>query len=124
MTSEPGAVQTAYAIQVSPSQRFGDELVWDSGQVTSDAPFGVVYAGAPLSSRRRYFWRVRVWDGQDAVSAWSDPAWFETALLDAGKWAANWISSESPSSKQDDSALYLRGSVELSAEDLSRTQPG
>jgi alpha-L-rhamnosidase len=45
---------------------------------------------AALPSRRRVHWRVRVRTdlGQ---SEWSEPAWFETGLLDDGDWLARWI---------------------------------
>lgn len=119
VTVAADAVQTACAIQVSSSEHFHNELLWDSGQITLDTPFGVVYAGVPLSSRHRYFWRVRVWDGQGVAGEWSSPAWFETALLETGAWTAHWISSTPPvenaSQQPDDAALYLRGLVELPA---------
>lgn len=84
-----GAEQTAYEIRVSstPSSR-GD--VWTSGKVRSDDSTDVEYAGRPLESRTRYWWTVRVWDGGRA-SGWSQPAWFETAFLDADEFDGKWI---------------------------------
>jgi alpha-L-rhamnosidase len=116
LATDASIVQTAYAIQVSPTPQFSEDLVWDSGKITSDAPFGVLYAGAALESSHRYFWRVRVWDDQDTPGEWSEPAWFETAILDPAQWKAHWISSAPPSTQQDQAALYLRGSVELPAD--------
>lgn len=113
---EPDTLQTAYAIQVSGSPEFADDVVWDTGKVTSDAQFGVVYAGAPLESSHRYWWRVRVWDRAGIASPWSELAWFETAILDPARWSALWIGTAASASKGDDSVLYLRGSLELPAE--------
>ena len=61
-------------------------------QATASAvePF-VVYAGPALQSRTRYYWSVRVSTADGAVSAWSAPAWFETALLQPHEWKARWI---------------------------------
>ena len=43
----------------------------------------VSYAGPPLASSTRYFWRVRVRDNHGQESPWSETAFFETAILDA-----------------------------------------
>jgi alpha-L-rhamnosidase len=90
-----GVRQTAYEIIVasSPSVLAGSRGdVWDSGKVTSSQSSNVTYAGPALTSRTRYYWEVRVWDGQGLPSAWSTPNWWETALLDAADWgSAQWI---------------------------------
>jgi alpha-L-rhamnosidase len=71
-TAERGARQTAYQILVATSKELlekdqGD--LWDSKKVVSDATLGVEYAGKPLTSRTVCFWKVRVWDAKDRVSA-------------------------------------------------------
>jgi alpha-L-rhamnosidase len=86
--------QTAYQILVASSpavlaQSQGD--VWDSGKVSSGQSVNVQYGGPDLASRTRYYWEVRVWDSQGVPSAWSPPAWWETALLNPGEWTADWI---------------------------------
>lgn len=100
---EPVA-QTAYQLQVFA----GEELVWDSGRVESDQPFGVVYAGAALTSCRRYTWRVRV-AGGDELGPWAESS-FETGVLDPASWQADWIAGP------DEQVLYLRGNADLPAE--------
>ena len=92
-----GQVQSAYRILVASSEEglgggTGDK--WDSGVVASDESVNVAYAGAALSSGERCFWRVRVWDGHGAASAWSSAASFEMGLLDPGDWSGTWISAE------------------------------
>ncbi|REE58704.1 alpha-L-rhamnosidase [Streptomyces sp. 3212.3] len=83
--------QAGYRIQVS-STRSGTGDVWDSGQVPSDQQIDIDYAGSPLASLTRYFWRVRVWDTQGRAGAWSTPQSFETGLMaPAEEWRAKFI---------------------------------
>lgn len=118
-TSAPNATQSAYHVQVSIAERFatGDDLIWDSGQVISDAQFGVRYSGGALESARRYWWRVRVWDGAGMAGPWSDAVWFEIAILDPARWnpGVKWISGAPPDSRKNSAALYLRGALNLPA---------
>lgn len=88
-----GVVQSAYEIRVASSEDALESAdVWSSGKVTSDRQADVAYAGPALESATRYVWQVRVWDGADQASGWSEPASFETGLLDAGDWGdAAWI---------------------------------
>jgi alpha-L-rhamnosidase len=118
---QPIAVQDAFAVQVAASDAFGDDdLVWDSGRTVYERPFGIRYAGTPLESMRRYWWRVRVWatltSGESVEGGWSEPMWFETAVLDPSRWKARWITGAPPASKDDDRVLYLRGDLDLGAE--------
>ncbi len=67
--------------------------LWDSGQVKSGESVQVMYAGAPLPSRLRCFWKVRVWDAAGNASNWSQPASWEMGLLRPEDWKAKWIGS-------------------------------
>jgi len=94
--ASPGrnTMQGAYQIQVATSEASltrGADLLWDSGKVASDASVFVDYAGPRTVSRTRYHWRVRVWDASGHPSSWSLPALWETGLLQAGDWTAQWI---------------------------------
>jgi alpha-L-rhamnosidase len=82
-----GAAQSAYQIQVQD----GQEELWDSGKVLSDQSLHIPYRGPALRSRQRCTWRVRVWDGHNRVSAWSEVGWWEMGLLQAIDWQARWI---------------------------------
>lgn len=81
-------MQTAYEIMVSSPKG----SVWKSGKVAGDSSVFVTYKGAPLQSGTRYTWEVRVWDNSGGKSsAWSEPAFFQTALLNTSDWKAKWI---------------------------------
>ncbi len=89
-----GQRQTAYRVVASSTEEklaAGDYDIWDSGKVESGKNYGVVYGGSELSSMQGVFWRVKVWDRDGAESGFSDAAYFETGLLDAGDWQAKWI---------------------------------
>lgn len=78
--------QTAWRIRVSDSD--GRE-VWDSGVVASSRPIGIAYGGAPLKSRSAYTWTVEVTDERGRKATGTST--FETAMLDASEWTAQWI---------------------------------
>ncbi len=93
-SSQRGQKQTAYQILVSSdgARLMKDEAdLWDTGKVESGETTGVAYAGKPLKSRDRCFWKVKVWDRDGKPSTWSDPAAWTMGLLAAGDWKADWI---------------------------------
>ncbi len=95
--------QIAYEIVVASSAdrlQSGNADVWDSGKVDSDESVGITYRGPALESRRRYHWKVRVWDAQGRVSD-SEEAWWETGLLHTGDWKAKWIRWKNPEDDAD-----------------------
>ena len=73
--SKAPMVQTAYEIEVGPD-------LWRSGKVESADQVMVPYGGAPLASRQQAWWRVRVWNQDGKVSAWSGKARFGVGLLE------------------------------------------
>lgn len=85
--------QTAYQVLVasSPDRLLsGQPDLWNSGKVASDQSIQIPYAGRPLVSRQRCFWRVRVWD-QDGKLSESTPTFWEMGLLQPADWQAQWI---------------------------------
>jgi alpha-L-rhamnosidase len=87
--------QTAYAVQVATDPAFSRKtLVWDSGRQNSDVSVLQAYQGEALTSGKRYYWKVKVWDNQSRESAWSTPAYWEMGLLKPGDWTAKWIEPE------------------------------
>ncbi len=82
-------VQTAYAIQVFASDN-KKTPVWNSGKVNSNQSVFVPYAGATLQSGKKYSWTVQVWDN-NGITATSEAASFQMALLNVSDWKAKWI---------------------------------
>jgi alpha-L-rhamnosidase len=89
-----GAVQTAYQVLVAddPEMLKSDQgNLWDTGKIASDQSVQVAYAGQPLKSRMRLWWKMRTWDKQDQSSPWSAPARWSLGLLEPADWQAAWI---------------------------------
>jgi alpha-L-rhamnosidase len=113
--------QTAYQILVASSSdglKAGNPDVWDSGKRNSEDSVGIIYAGPVLESRRRYYWKVRVWDatGQQFESA--ETAWWEMGLLRPTDWKVKWISWKNPQDEadhQDIRWIWVRGQNALAA---------
>ena len=86
-----GVTPTAYQILVATSPDLltedGADL-WNTGKVTDASSVGIRYEGKPLASRQQAWWKVRVWNQDDAPSAWSEPASFGIGMLTADDWAA------------------------------------
>ena len=81
-------VQTAYQIIVTDD--ISGAVAWDSMKVVSSEQTYVNYAGPALLPGHPYSWTVRVWDGNDAVSAYADPVQFATGFTDS-QWQADWL---------------------------------
>jgi alpha-L-rhamnosidase len=88
-----GRQQTGYQLVVEPQDQpvARNSAVWDTGRVASAATQDLAYEGPPLARGGRYSWRVRVWDDDQQLSAWSEPARFEVELDPAEGWRASWI---------------------------------
>jgi alpha-L-rhamnosidase len=78
--------------------------VWDSGRVSSSDSVGIEYNGAPLQPGTRYYWQVRTWDEHGQPVRPSEPSWWETGLLKASSWTAQWISGETTMEREDRAA--------------------
>lgn len=81
-------MQTAFQILVATSRekllaQAGD--AWDSGKVASPRSINVEYAGKPLSPHSSYWWAVRIWEGGDEGSAYSEPQRFNTGEFGAAR---------------------------------------
>jgi alpha-L-rhamnosidase len=89
-----GQRQTAYQILVASSEKnlaHDDGDLWDSGKVDSDEMIQISYAGTALKSSQQVFWKVRAWDKNGKVSAWSKPATWTMGVLNDSDWQAKWI---------------------------------
>jgi alpha-L-rhamnosidase len=104
-SEQRGVAQSAYQIQVMDTS----DVLWETGKVLSHQSIHVPYGGPVLKSGQRCTWRVRVWDGNNQPSAWSEPAWWEMGLLHPSDWQAHWIEpcwQEDPNTQQP--CPYLR----------------
>ena len=86
-------VQTAYQILVATSEeKLTEELadMWDSGKVDSNQSSHVPYGGESLAAGGMYYWTVRTWDKDGAVSPFAEAQFFTTALKDTWEASAVW----------------------------------
>lgn len=107
-TDARGVQQSAYRVLVASSQSLlntdtGD--IWDSGQIASDATFGVSYHGKPLQPDTVYFWKVMVWDGEGDPAGWSEPASWTMAPR---VWTAKWIAQNKTTNETAEMPLFRR----------------
>ncbi|MFW6006511.1 MAG: family 78 glycoside hydrolase catalytic domain [Halanaerobiales bacterium] len=106
--------QTAYQIQVSEADAF-NSYYWDSGKIESDKSVQIKYKGPALKSRKRYYYRIRIWDQNQNRSEWSSINYWEMGILDQEEWQADWITSPEESSQEKNSP-YLRKEFNLEDE--------
>ena len=99
-SDERAQIQSAYRILVAGDEanlETEEDFLWDSGKVPSDQSLGIEYEGEALRSGARCVWSVRVWNAEGESST-SEPAVFETGLLEKSDWEGAWISAgEGPS---------------------------
>ena len=96
--------QAAYEVVVTGSDeslRADRADIWDSGKVDSAESVGIVYQGPALTSRKRYYWKVRVWNSGGQVSESTEGAWWEMGLLHPTDWKAKWIRWRNPEDDAD-----------------------
>ena len=96
ISAQRGQKQSAYQILAASSAEAlaRDQAdLWDSGRVGSDQNVHVDYAGKPLASRSRVWWKVRAWDKDGQPTVWSAPGSWEMGLLNPSDWLARWIAN-------------------------------
>lgn len=94
VTTQRAIKQKSYEIRVGLDPNAlvkGQNILWQSGVTPSEQSVHVAYAGPGLTSRRRYYWQVKVSDNNNASSGWSEVKYWEMGLLDAEDWTASWI---------------------------------
>jgi len=126
-----GEKQTAYQVLVASSLDLlaKDQAdLWDSKKQSSDQSILVKYSGKPLETGMKCFWKVRIWDKDKNVSAWSEPAHWSMGLLKTTNWQAKWIGIDTIFGGEDNkgqfrklAARYLRKEFNVSKEIKSAT---
>lgn len=105
-------MQTAYEIRVAETKAGlskKSSQVWTSGKVESGNAVNINYEGPVLKSMQRYYWQVRIWDNNQKVSAWSEPAFWEMGILTPDLWTASWITMPNePKTNSSKPAQYYR----------------
>ncbi len=103
----PDWMQASYEILVATDPqdlRPGKADAWDSGKVQSSDSLDVPFGGSALKPQQRYAWKVLVWDSKGGQTA-SEPSWFETGLMQAGDWKAEWITRRDPADEAELKAI-------------------
>jgi len=99
--------QSAYQIFVASSPELlhrGKADLWKSPKIISNNTAHIRYAGLKLTSTQKVFWKVRVWDNNGIVSAWSEVSNWTMGLLQESDWTGKWIGLEGKNIPK-----YLRG---------------
>jgi alpha-L-rhamnosidase len=105
-----GLHQKAYRILVASSEsalRANRGDLWDSGRVESANSVLVPYAGKPLPTGAAAFWKVQVWDQDNAPSDWSAAARWSVGLLRPDDWHGQWIGRDDPGVYKDGSPFAI-----------------
>lgn len=106
-----GLCQSAYQILAATDEDLLTEEkadLWNSGKVESTESAWVLYQGNELASKQFVYWKVRVWDGNDKASDWSETACFGIGLLHPSDWKAAYIGSDTLSGKPQSPLLWKR----------------
>lgn len=112
--AERNLTQSAYSILVCDNlkdlnRNIGN--VWISGKVLSDKSIQIRYAGRPLESALKYYYKIKIWDNNNRESDWSEVSTWQMGLLKPADWkGAKWIGYEQmPQNEKIIPAVHLRG---------------
>ncbi|MDN3689117.1 sulfatase-like hydrolase/transferase [Cyclobacterium jeungdonense] len=86
------AFQTAYQVLVSSSpeksyQNIGD--IWNSGKIQGKESFNIAYKGPALQENKTYYWKVRIWDGDNRTGRYSPAQPFQVTSSEGYITTAN-----------------------------------
>ncbi len=98
-SSDYDQTQTAYQILVADQPELlteNEANYWNSRKTHTDQSINIRYDGKPLQSLTRYYWKVRAWDKDDQVTAWSPVGNWMTGLMNPDEIEAKWITWSRP----------------------------
>ena len=96
-SAKNSVIQSAWEIEIASSEKIlarGKGDIWKSGKQISDKQIDIKPTGVQFKSGVLYWWRVRIWDGEDEVTPWSVPAAFSLGPRNKNEWQAKWITAE------------------------------
>jgi alpha-L-rhamnosidase len=117
--------QAAYRVLVAASEKslaagLGD--LWDSGKVAGSETVGIDYAGLPLRTGQRCYWKVQAWDQKDRPSRWSPSTWWEMGLLAPADWTGQWL-NDGKLNPTNDADFYRDDPAPLFRRELKLSKP-
>lgn len=119
LSNKENVSQSAYEIRVADSPQKLNEnskLIWTSGKVKSANSVNIEYEGDALKSMQRAYWKVRIWDNRNKASAWSEPVYWETGILNPKEWNASWITMKEEKSEKSLPSQYYRNEFSCNKE--------
>jgi alpha-L-rhamnosidase len=115
-SSQRNVKQKTYELRVGTDMNGlmkGQNILWQSGVISSDQSIHIAYAGPALNSRQRYYWQVRISDNTGASTSWSEVKFWEMGLLKPEDWTASWIEPNIPGDSVGMPSPMLRNNFEL-----------
>ena len=101
-------------IQVCENKDFSSRVIFNSGKVPADSSGYILYDGDQLSSHKRYFFRIRVWDQNGEESPWSEVSFFDTAFIGKDMFRADFICTTDEEEKENETpCVIMRKAFEL-----------
>jgi alpha-L-rhamnosidase len=124
--AERGQAPVAWQVLVARSDALlatGKGDLWDSGKTSTGRSPIVRYTGQKLVSGQRCHWKVRSWDANGDVSAWSQPATWEVAPLGPADWqGARWI-DDGRDNPTDEEVMYQPDPAPLMRHEFTLKKP-
>lgn len=112
--SDSNEIQSGYQIIIASSLsnlKANKADIWDSKKTNSRKQNYIYPDKMVLKAATTYYWKVRCWDKDGNVSAYSTPANFTTGLLTNSDWnSAQWIKRDT---KDNDDFTYFRKKANL-----------
>ena len=112
-SDEYNMVQTAYEIVIATSMENleNNNYVWESGLVLSNEQLSIEPDTKNLKNKELYWWKVRIRDGHNKLTKWSEAAYFSLGLNKTSDWKAKWITASDW--RKESPMPYFRKSIVL-----------
>ncbi len=123
---QQNVTQSAWQILVASSSDLLTEDqadLWNSDKTESQRSPLIPYAGKPLEAGQVCHWKVRIWDGNDQASEWSEATTFEVAPTAPADWSgAQWI-DDGKTNPENDEDYYKLDPAPLFRKDFTLEKP-